>query len=107
MKKLPEDEKLQRGLQILLTAQDKAALEAMARESGMSLSAAARPHVLRAIDRWRAKNPDVKIEPSPPKPSLMVGGKIVRSIRPATPAPEARPEPATRARKNTRAKQNA
>jgi hypothetical protein len=82
MKKLSDDEKLTRGVQILLTAQDKADLERMALEAGVSLSAAARPHVIRALDRWRSKNPEAAALPSPPvaKP-LVVDGKTVRSKR--------------------------
>jgi hypothetical protein len=82
MKKLSDDEKLTRGVQILLTAQDKADLEKMALEAGVSLSAAARPHVLRALERWRTKNPDAATAPAPEatKP-LVVNGKTVRSHR--------------------------
>jgi transposase-like protein len=82
MKKLADDEKLTRGVQILLTAQDKADLTKIALETGVSLSAAARPHVQRALERWRAKNPEAaSAEPPASSKPLVVGGKTVRSNR--------------------------
>ncbi|HEX8552095.1 MAG TPA: hypothetical protein VF681_11145 [Abditibacteriaceae bacterium] len=82
MKKLTDDERLERGVQILLTAQDKADLEKMAQLDGLSLSAAARPHVLKALEKWRKQNPEAAAAEPPAKPkTLTLNGKAVRSER--------------------------
>ena len=82
MKKLSEDERLERGVQILLSSRDKEDLEKMARALGDSLSAATRPHVLRALERWRKQNPELVAQPLPQKPgTLTFAGKSVRTQR--------------------------
>lgn len=82
MKKLNESERLERGVQILLSAQDKADLEKMAKASGRSLSGAARPLVIRALDRWRKENPELAAMELPAKPkTLVLDGKAVRTQR--------------------------
>lgn len=81
MKKLTESEKLGRGVQILLSSRDKADLEKMAQASGNSVAAATRPHIIRALERWRKANPELVTTPLPQKPSLILNGKTVRSQR--------------------------
>ena len=82
MKKLNESERLERGVQILLSAQDKADLEKMARANGRSLSGAARPLVIRALDKWRKDNPELAAMELPAKAkTLVLDGKAVRTQR--------------------------
>lgn len=66
----------------MLSSRDKEDLEKMARASGDSLSAATRPHVLRALERWRKQNPELVAAPLPEKPkTLTFAGKSVRTQR--------------------------
>jgi hypothetical protein len=82
MKKLAESERLERGVQILLSARDKEDLAKMARAEGTSLASATRPHILRALERWRKQNPELATEPLPEKPkTLTLDGKAVRTQR--------------------------
>lgn len=54
MKKLPDDERLKRGIQVLLNDQDQEDLRKMAEANETSLSAIIRGHVLEALEEWRA-----------------------------------------------------
>jgi len=55
MKKLPENERLKRGIQVLLNDQDQADLRRMAAAQGLSLSSMLRVHVLSALNEWRSQ----------------------------------------------------
>jgi|GEM_PF-4644505 len=55
MKKLPDDERLKRGIQVLLNDQDQEDLRKMAEAKGMSLSGILRMHIQAAIEDWRAQ----------------------------------------------------
>jgi len=55
MKKLPDGERLKRGIQVLLNDQDQQDLRKMAEEKGMSLSGILRMHAQAAIEDWRVQ----------------------------------------------------
>jgi len=55
MKKLPDDVRLKRGIQVLLNDQDQDDLRKMAEDKETSLSSMVRTFVQDALEDWRVK----------------------------------------------------